>query len=329
MNAIPGGTVAGDVTNNGTIDLDGNSDTINGLSGGGTVDTYEGGSPTLTVGANGDSGVFTGIIQNSSGTVSLAKTGAGTQVLGNVNTYGGGTTIANGTLSLGANNALPPTSAVTLGGNGTTGILDLGGNSQQLAGLAAGAGAVGTNQIIGNSSTTSPATLILTNGGTVTFGGTIQDVLGAGNQTVALTLNGGELLFTGTNTYSGGTIVNSGGNTLLAVSSGLLSGSTLTLNSANVSRGFLLSGGTASFSSNVVFSADNAEQRQLFRGDGRGVGCRQPRLRALQSVAHRATRHGPGHHGRHLHQRRRGEHHQHAAYRRLQFRRQFQLVFPR
>jgi len=258
-NAIPGGTVAGDVNNNGTIDLATFNDTINGLSGGGTVDTLEGGAPTLTVGANGDSGTFSGIIQNSSGTVNLAKTGTGVQVLANANTYAGNTTIANGTLGLAANNALPVTTTVTLGGNGTAGTLDLGGNSQQVSGLAIGSGAVAVNQIIGSSSTATPSTLIVTNSGNgaVTFGGRIQDVLGSGDQSVGLTLNGGTLILNGTSAYSGVTTVNSGGNTLLEVTGGFLSGSNLVMNSGNASQGFLLSGGTASFAGNVYFSADN------------------------------------------------------------------------
>src|ERR1019366_3639384 len=73
-NAIPGNTVAGDVTDNATLDLNGHSATINGLNGSGTVyNTASGTTPTLTIGANGDSGTFSGTIQDSSGTLSLAK----------------------------------------------------------------------------------------------------------------------------------------------------------------------------------------------------------------------------------------------------------------
>jgi fibronectin-binding autotransporter adhesin len=89
------------------LDLSGFSDSINGLSGSGTVDTVSGGTPTPDCGANGDGGTFSGIIQNSSGTLSLAKAGSGVEVLGNSSTYSGNTTIANGTLTLGAANTLP------------------------------------------------------------------------------------------------------------------------------------------------------------------------------------------------------------------------------
>jgi autotransporter-associated beta strand protein len=257
-NAVPGGLVAGDVTINGSgiLDLAGLNDTINALSGNGIVDTIEGGSPTLTVGGNGDSGTFNGSIQNTSGTMNLAKNGSGTETLGNENFYGGSTTIANGTLQMANFNTLPVGTTIILGGSGTAGALDLDGNSQQVAGLALGSGAVGTGQIIGNSGS-SPSILTYTNGGTSTFGGTIQDVLGSGTSTVALTVNGGSLVLNGTNNYSGGTTINSGGNSMLTVSGGLLAGTTLTMNSANASQGFLLSGGTASFSGNVSFSTDN------------------------------------------------------------------------
>jgi autotransporter-associated beta strand protein len=267
-NAVPGGTVAGDVTVNGTLDLATFSDTINGLTGSGTVDTIEGGTPSLTVGGNGDSATFNGIIQNTSGTLNLTKNGSGIQTLANVNTYGGITTIANGTLQLGIANALPVGTTVTLGGSGTSGALDLDGFSQQVAGLAIGSGAVSYSQIIGNSSA-APSTLIYSNSASTTFGGTIQDVLGSGTSTVALTINGGSLILNGTNNYSGGTTVNSGTTTKLTVSGGLLAGGSLTLNSgANGSLGYLQSGGTASFAGNVVFSADNGNTANLMQVTG-------------------------------------------------------------
>ena len=75
-------TAGGDMTVvSGTLDLNTFDNAINGLNGAGTVDTVAGGTPTLTVGVNGDSGNFTGTMQNSSGTLSLVKTGAGIQIL--------------------------------------------------------------------------------------------------------------------------------------------------------------------------------------------------------------------------------------------------------
>lgn len=95
-NALPVGTL----TNNGTLDINTINTTIDGLSGAGTVDTQAGGTPTLTVGANGSSGTFSGTILNSSGTLSMTKVGAGTETLSGGYTYSGATVVAGGTLSL-------------------------------------------------------------------------------------------------------------------------------------------------------------------------------------------------------------------------------------
>src|SRR5208283_3593988 len=76
-NVIPDGASAGNVTDNGTLDMAGFSDAINGLSGTGTVDNSGGSTPTLTVGNNNATSVFAGTIQNSIGTLALTKTGTG------------------------------------------------------------------------------------------------------------------------------------------------------------------------------------------------------------------------------------------------------------
>lgn len=106
VNALPGNTVAGDVSVTGTLDLNGNNTAINGLNGAGTVDNTAVGAATLTIGANGNNGSFTGTIQNSSGNLSLAKVGAGTETLAGY-TYSGNTIIAGGTLNLNTAGALP------------------------------------------------------------------------------------------------------------------------------------------------------------------------------------------------------------------------------
>ena len=106
-NVIPSGTGKGNVAVNSgaTLDLASHNATINGLNngggGGGTVDSTVVGTPTLTVGGNDASSSFSGVIQNTAGTLSLTKIGAGTVTLSGADTYGGGTTISNGTLQLG------------------------------------------------------------------------------------------------------------------------------------------------------------------------------------------------------------------------------------
>lgn len=117
-NAVPGnsGGWGGSVTVNGTLDLSGHNETVNGLNGGGTVDTTSGGTPTLTVSSNG---TFTGVIQNSSGTLSLVKTGVGTETLSGGYTYSGTTLVAGGTLSLTTAANLPGTPGDMVITNGT------------------------------------------------------------------------------------------------------------------------------------------------------------------------------------------------------------------
>lgn len=102
-NAVPGGSAGGDVTVSGTLDLNTFSESLNGLNGSGIVDTLAGGTPTLTLGANGDSGIFSGVIRNTQGTLALLKTGSGTLTLSGANAYTGGTIITNGTVYVAGN----------------------------------------------------------------------------------------------------------------------------------------------------------------------------------------------------------------------------------
>ncbi|MCL4207729.1 MAG: autotransporter-associated beta strand repeat-containing protein, partial [Pirellulaceae bacterium] len=71
-------------------------------AGAGTVDVVTGGSAfSLTVGTGDDSGSFSGRVQNTSGSLRLVKTGAGTQTLTDpANSFRGGVTIGAGTLSV-------------------------------------------------------------------------------------------------------------------------------------------------------------------------------------------------------------------------------------
>lgn len=98
-NQIPNGATAGDVVNNGRLNLNGYSDTINGLSGSGTVDGVSG-TPTLTVGDNDTTSSFNGTITDAAGALGLTKSGSGTLTLRANNTYSGKTNINAGVLEL-------------------------------------------------------------------------------------------------------------------------------------------------------------------------------------------------------------------------------------
>ena len=114
------GSVSTDTTaEQGTLDMLGFNQTVNGLNGNGTTVTAPGSTrmvtnsavalSTLTLGNAGGGGVFNGVI---GGNIALVKVGAGTQsfVGTNANTYTGLTTVNGGTLTLGkvaGTNAVP------------------------------------------------------------------------------------------------------------------------------------------------------------------------------------------------------------------------------
>ncbi len=93
--------------NGGTLDMNGKSETINGLSGAtGTVQNQAATTAsTLTLGAGDATASFGGLLRDSStgllGTLALTKTGNGVQTLGGDATYTGATTVQGGGLVLG------------------------------------------------------------------------------------------------------------------------------------------------------------------------------------------------------------------------------------
>ena len=141
-NALPSGAGKGDVQLNGTLDMGAFSSGAGALNGAGTVDNSTGvATYTLTIAGNGNSGSFSGIIKNTSGTVALTKAGAGSQILSGINTYAGNTIISAGTLQLGVANTLPAASSVLVSSGAT---LDMNSQSDTVAALG-GSGSVINN----------------------------------------------------------------------------------------------------------------------------------------------------------------------------------------
>ena len=140
-----------------------------------------------------------------SGGANLTKSGGGTLTLLGANTYSGSTTVSAGTLLLGNSSALPKTTALTVGGTGTAGIVDLAGFSPQVSGLATAGTAA--SQLITNSSAVNTSTLTFSNSAAnATFGG----VIAGGSKPVALTLLGGNLTLSGQNIYAGNIFISNG-----------------------------------------------------------------------------------------------------------------------
>jgi autotransporter-associated beta strand protein len=234
----------------GTFDLNGNTDTIASLTGGGSV-TLGGG--TLATGGDNTSTTFSGVI---SGSGSIVKEGTGTFTLSGANTYSGNTRIAAGHLRLGANNALPSTTAVSMGGLGSASTtLELNNFNDTI-------GSLSLVLFLGNE-------FVMLGTGTLTTGGdntsTAFDGIISGTGRLTKVGTGTFSLF-GNNTYTGETTVQAG--TLFVagsqpgspvfVNGGTLSGTgtvgSITVNSpGNVNAGsstftgILHSNGTATF----------------------------------------------------------------------------------
>ena len=85
------------------LDLGNNSPTINALNGLGTIDespTTNAGNYTLSLGTANSNGVFSGVIANTRGIVSLIKNGTGAQTFQAAQSYVGATTVNQGVLAL-------------------------------------------------------------------------------------------------------------------------------------------------------------------------------------------------------------------------------------
>jgi autotransporter-associated beta strand protein len=157
-----------------------------------------------------------GVIGDGTTLDSLTKTGAGTLILANNNTYDGGTIVTAGTVALGITNALEPTVALTVNGAGT---FDLAGFNQTLSTLSDGGVTSGTI-----TSSTGSATLTLENASPLSFGGSITDDNGSNGSSLALALIGpSSVKLSGSSSYTGGTTVTSG--TLIASSNHALGSS--------------------------------------------------------------------------------------------------------
>ncbi len=170
------------------FDLNGFINTVNGLNGSGTIDDVAGGgTSTLNIGLNGDSGVFSGVIRNTSGALGIFKTGTGIETLTASNTFVGPTTIDTGTLRVTNMYALGAGySPVTI----NSGTLDMQ-TSLLLTNLNGAGGFVMNSSAFTN-------TLTITSNST--FSGIISGKIG-------ILVNGGTLRLNGVNTYSNGTIV--------------------------------------------------------------------------------------------------------------------------
>jgi autotransporter-associated beta strand protein len=191
-----------------------------------------GGNRTVTCSLAFGPLAVSGVIDDGVNTFSLTKDGNGKLALAGANTYGGGTLLKAGTLSINNASALG-TGALTITGgtldNDTSGtIINTNNNAQYWNGdfsfygnksLDLGTGAV----TLGNNRTVTTTFNVLT----------VSGIIDDGTNTFSLTKNGdATLALAGANTYDGGTILNAG---ILGINhSQALSTGTLTINGGTI-----------------------------------------------------------------------------------------------
>ena len=182
-------TINNDITLNGGAGPNGNGALYNGAST--NKPTFSG---TITLAAATDSTIGSGAGMTISGQVvgggSLTKSGASTLTLNTNNTYTGKTTIAAGTLQLGASGSIDTSSEVNLGTAGSQGTLDVTskssytfGSSQTVSGF--GRINLGAGKTVSIAGTLAPGNSpgIITNTGNLTLENTattIMELAGSG-----------------------------------------------------------------------------------------------------------------------------------------------------
>jgi autotransporter-associated beta strand protein len=196
-NAVPSTTRGVTVAPGATFDVNGFSDTIGSLADiaapGGSV-TLGGGH--LFTGDNNNSTTFSGVI---SGNGELIKLGTGTFTLSGVNTYVGRTYVLAGILQVGADNAVPSTTAVLVARNA---IFDVNNHIDRIGSLA-------------DDPVTPPVALAVTLGNGCLFAGgdnsstVFSGVISGANGDLFKEGTGTMTLF-GNNIYTGRTHVNQG-----------------------------------------------------------------------------------------------------------------------
>ena len=114
------------------LDINGNSQFVNNLSGAGTLTSNVAGVAIVTVDEISASS-FSGVVSDGAGTLGLTKIGAADFVLGGINTYTGNTIVSAGTLTLNATASIAASSFVAIAAGAR---LNLNGSAQFLTNLA-------------------------------------------------------------------------------------------------------------------------------------------------------------------------------------------------
>jgi autotransporter-associated beta strand protein len=241
---LPSGSGKGNVIVNGTLELNGHSTSINGLSGSGIVDNTGAANSTLGLGLINATSTFSGAIQNSgSFVINIQKSGLGTLTLAGTNTFSGDVQVSGfGVLSVSSiGHALGNVSSIKLGSGGSDGTLRYTGTGETSDRTISYIANSGGNSVIDQSGTgllkftadfsssgTAVHSVVLQGSGAGEIAGSIP----AGTATTSLAKGGaGTWTLSGNNGYAGNTTVSNG--TLVVGGAGTLGGGLYTGNIIN------------------------------------------------------------------------------------------------
>lgn len=173
-------TTSVDVGAGAVFQINGN-DSINGLTGTGAIRPI-GVNPTLTIGANGASSIFSGTITNNGANfLSIAKVGAGTFTFSTTNTYTGSTLVNGGTLALGSAASISNSTSIILGPGATFDVSAVsGGFSVRTYQTLGGSGTVAGSVNVPTNAVLAPGGLAAA--GTLTINGNLSQTGGASNR---------------------------------------------------------------------------------------------------------------------------------------------------
>ena len=267
--ALQTSTLDTDFTGGGTLDLTGvDTPTIGGFTGAGNM-VLPSNVTSLKLNPQSGSVSYSGSISGGTG-LALTKSGEGTQVLSNSNSYSGTTTITNGYLNIAHISALGSTSGISVVGTNTAALQLANGitvTGKTIAVSGYGLNVRGGLQVAASSSAEWAGPVQLGSGdsrvgamadGTLTISGTISDGTGTA-LIVSADATNGKVIVSGANNYTGQTQIIRG-TLALGADNSLPTGSVLNVHSGS------------SVTDPAVFDLNNSNQQVagLLRGNASG-----------------------------------------------------------